>query len=93
MHPAGNGRITSDVSAWRHRSKDKVKFIPSLSSRALLGRGLASDKAMALIPVTAWECRSDSAEENEKPIHNFYNTDGIWGGQWNLAQVWAFDCP
>lgn len=31
--------------------------------------------------------------ENGNPTFNFYNTDGIWGGQWNLAQVWALAYP
>lgn len=70
--------------------EDKVKFYTGLY-HALLGRGLASD-------VNGAYPRNDGSvgqipQENGKPIHNFYNTDGIWGGQWNLAQVWALIAP
>ena len=27
------------------------------------------------------------------PKYNHYNTDGIWGGFWNLSQVWALAYP
>jgi predicted alpha-1,2-mannosidase len=30
---------------------------------------------------------------DNKPGFNFYNTDGIWGGQWNLLQLWALAYP
>ena len=30
---------------------------------------------------------------DNKPEHNFYNTDAIWGGQWNLIQLWALAYP
>ena len=70
--------------------EDKVKFYTGLY-HALLGRGLASD-------VNGAYPRNDGSVgqiplENGKPAHNFYNTDGIWGGQWNLAQVWALIAP
>lgn len=70
--------------------EDKVKFYTGLY-HALLGRGLASD-------VNGAYPRNDGSigqipMENGKPVHNFYNTDGIWGGQWNLAQVWALIAP
>jgi predicted alpha-1,2-mannosidase len=70
--------------------EDKVKFYTSLY-HALLGRGLACDingayprhdGTVGQIPI-----------ENGEPAYNFYNTDGIWGGQWNLAQVWALAYP
>lgn len=28
-----------------------------------------------------------------KPAFSFYNTDGLWGGQWGLTQVWALAYP
>jgi len=31
--------------------------------------------------------------KNRKPSFNFYNTDGIWGGQWDLIQLWALAYP
>jgi len=71
--------------------QDKVKFYTGLY-HALLGRGLASDVNGAyprhdgttgMIPLGA----------DSKPEYNFYNTDAIWGGQWNLIQLWALAYP
>jgi predicted alpha-1,2-mannosidase len=59
---------------------------------ALLGRGLANDVNGAYPrhdgSVGQLEMRADG-----KPAHNFYNTDAIWGGFWNLTQLWALDWP
>ena len=69
---------------------DKVKFYTGLY-HAILGRGLASDVngaypkndgTIGQIPV-----------ENGTPKFSFYNTDGIWGGQWDLVQLWALAYP
>lgn len=70
--------------------EDKVKFYTGLY-HAVLGRGLASD-------VNGAYPRNDGSVgqiplENGEPAFNFYNTDGIWGGQWNLLQVWALAYP
>lgn len=70
--------------------EDKVKFYTGLY-HALLGRGLASD-------VNGAYPRNDGSVgqiplENGKPIHNHYNTDAAWGGQWNLSQVWILAYP
>ncbi|NMC39237.1 MAG: glycoside hydrolase family 92 protein [Bacteroidales bacterium] len=70
---------------------DKVKFYTGLY-HALLGRGLASD-------VNGAYPRHDGSsgmlplDTDNKPLFNFYNTDGIWGGQWNLIQLWALAYP
>lgn len=70
--------------------EDKVKFYTGLY-HTLLGRGLASD-------VNGAYPRHDGSVgqiplREGKPAHNLYNTDAIWGGQWNLAQVWALAYP
>ncbi len=31
--------------------------------------------------------------QDGKPAFSYVNTDGIWGGQWNLTQVWALAYP
>jgi len=68
-----------------------TKFYTGLY-HALLGRGLASDvngqyklngEGVGQIPL----------DENGHPEYNHYNTDGIWGGFWNLSQVWAMVYP
>jgi len=71
--------------------ENKTKFYTGLY-HALLGRGLASDvngqyklngEGEGQIPL------------NDKglPTYNHYNSDGIWGGFWNLGQLWALVYP
>ena len=70
--------------------EDKVKFYTGLY-HAVLGRGLASDINGAY-PRNDGTCGQIPLKEG-KPAFSFYNTDGIWGGQWNLIQVWALAYP
>lgn len=71
--------------------EDKVKFYTGLY-HAILGRGLASDcngyyachdGSVSRVPLDA----------DGNPKYEMYNTDADWGGQWNLAQVWALAYP
>lgn len=71
--------------------EDVVKFYTGLY-HALLGRGIASDvngqyklhgEGIGQIPL----------DENGKPEYNHINTDGFWGGFWNLSQLWALSYP
>jgi len=71
--------------------ENKTKFYTGLY-HALLGRGLANDvngqyklngEGIGQIPLN----------ENGNPRYNHYNTDGIWGGFWNLGQLWALVYP
>ncbi len=32
-------------------------------------------------------------DEKGNPTHRHFNTDGIWGGFWNLSQLWALAYP
>jgi predicted alpha-1,2-mannosidase len=72
-------------------SDDKVKFYTGLF-HALLGRGIASD-------VNGDYPRHDGsigrlpADKNGAFTYNFINTDAIWGGYWNLTQMWALAYP
>ena len=80
------GRIQVETT----RTQDKVKFYTGLY-HALLGRGLASD-------VNGAYPRHDGGigqlpMKEGKPVHNLYNTDGIWGGQWDLSQLWILAYP
>ena len=70
---------------------DKTKFYTGLY-HALLGRGLASDVNGAY-PKHDGSVGQIPLGADNKPEHNFYNTDGIWGGQWNLVQLWALVYP
>jgi predicted alpha-1,2-mannosidase len=71
--------------------KDKVKFYTGLY-HALLGRGLGNDVNGAY-PKNDGTVGQIPLDKDNKPLHNFYNTDAIWGGQWNLVQLWAMVYP
>lgn len=70
---------------------DKTKFYTALY-HALLGRGMAEDvdgsyvtnqKTIARVP----------CGPNGRPLRHHHNTDGIWGGFWNLTQLWTLAYP
>ncbi len=81
------GRIRAEG---KNRS-DKVKFYTGLY-HALLGRGLASDVNGAY-PKNDGTTGMIPIGKDNKPEYKFYNTDAIWGGQWNLIQLWALAYP
>ena len=69
---------------------DKVKFYTGLY-HALLGRGIMSD-------VNGAYPKHDGTigqvpMEGGKPKYRMFNTDAMWGGQWNLTQLWALAYP
>ncbi|MBS7562924.1 GH92 family glycosyl hydrolase [Mucilaginibacter sp. Bleaf8] len=69
---------------------DKVKFYTGLF-HALLGRGVASD-------VNGTYPKHDGSighlPAGQGKYHaDFINTDAIWGGYWNLTQLWALSYP
>ncbi len=72
-------------------SLSMVKFYTGLY-HALLGRGISNDvngqyrlvdDGVGQIPL----------DKNGKPVHHHFNTDGMWGGFWNLSQLWALVYP
>jgi predicted alpha-1,2-mannosidase len=71
--------------------EDKLKFYTGLY-HALLGRGLASDVNGAY-PKNNGTIGQIPLDSKGQPIHNHYNTDAIWGGFWNLTQLWALAYP
>lgn len=70
---------------------DRVKFYTGLY-HALLGRGLASDVNGAY-PANDGSVGHIQLGKDGKPLHNHYNTDAIWGGYWNLTQLWSIAYP
>ncbi len=70
---------------------DKVKFYTGLF-HALLGRGLASD-ANGYYPKNDGTVGRIALDTKGKPMHQHYNTDAIWGGFWNLTQLWSLAYP
>lgn len=73
------------------KETDKVKFYTGLF-HALLGRGLASD-ANGYYPKNNGTVGRIAFDEEGNPVHQHYNTDAIWGGFWNLTQLWSLAYP
>ena len=73
------------------REEDRVKFYTGLY-HALLGRGMASD-VNGKYPRHDGGAGQIPLDEKGKPKYHHYNTDGIWGGFWNLGQLWALAYP
>jgi len=70
---------------------DKIKFYTGLY-HAILGRGLASDVNGAY-PHHDGGIGYLPLKDDGTPAFALYNTDAAWGGQWNLAQLWALAYP
>lgn len=80
------GRIKVETK----NENDLVKFYSGLY-HALLGRGVCSD-------VNGAYPKHDGTVgqlpmKNGKPLFRLFNTDAMWGGQWNLTQLWALAYP
>ncbi len=73
------------------REEDRVKFYTGLY-HALLGRGISSD-INGQYPLVNGGVGQIPLDETGKPKHHHFNTDGMWGGFWNLNQVWALAYP
>jgi len=73
------------------KETDKVKFYTGLF-HALLGRGLASD-TNGYYPKNNGTVGRIALDEEGNPVHQHYNTDAIWGGFWNLTQLWSLAYP
>ncbi len=73
------------------KKEDRIKFYTGLY-HALLGRGLSSD-VNGDFPEIDGKIGKTPLDETGKPKYEHYNTDGIWGGFWNLSQVWALAYP
>ncbi|WP_132530652.1 GH92 family glycosyl hydrolase [Pedobacter psychrotolerans] len=70
---------------------DLVKFYTGLY-HALLGRGIASD-INGNFPRHDGTIGQLPKDQNGKFSYNFMNTDAIWGGFWNITQLWALSYP
>jgi len=69
---------------------DKTKFYTGLF-HALLGRGIASDVNGAYPTESAGTGQLPTNKSGSRP--EFMNSDAIWGGYWNLTQLWALSYP
>ena len=75
----------------RFAKDDDMKKLYTGLYHAILGRGLCSD-------VNGAYPRHDGGigqlpMKGDQPLHNMYNTDAFWGGQWNLGQLWILAYP
>lgn len=70
---------------------NKTKFYTGLY-HALLGRGLASD-VNGQYKLNGNGIGQIALNKKGKPKYNHYNSDGVWGAFWNLAQLWALVYP
>ena len=80
------GRIRAEGK----NADDLKKFYTGLY-HALLGRGVMSD-------VNGAYPKHDGTigqvpMKNGQPQFHMFNTDAMWGGQWNLTQLWALAYP
>lgn len=85
---------------WRHElnrilvegdDTAKIKFYTGLF-HALLGRGTASD-VNGDYPTHGAGIGRLPLDANGKPEFNYINTDAIWGGFWDLTQLWTLSYP
>jgi len=81
------GRITVEGK----NETDKIKFYTGLY-HAVMGRGVGSDVNGAY-PMNNGKVGQIPLDAKGKPQYNYYNTDAIWGGFWNLTQLWALAYP
>jgi predicted alpha-1,2-mannosidase len=72
-------------------SLNRVKFYTGLW-HALLGRGISSD-VNGQYPQYDGSIGQIPLDKENKPRYHHYNTDGMWGGFWNLTQLWALAYP
>jgi predicted alpha-1,2-mannosidase len=72
-------------------SINMVKFYTGLY-HALLGRGISSD-VNGQYPLADGGTGQIPLDQNGQPSYRHFNTDGIWGGFWNLSQLWALAYP
>ncbi|MCD8739150.1 GH92 family glycosyl hydrolase [Mucilaginibacter roseus] len=70
---------------------NKKKFYTGLF-HALLGRGIASD-VNGDYPKHGGKTGSLPAQNNKDLKAEFINTDAIWGGFWNITQLWSLSYP
>ncbi|MFZ1526063.1 MAG: GH92 family glycosyl hydrolase, partial [Saprospiraceae bacterium] len=70
---------------------DKIKFYTGLY-HVLLGRGLAND-ANGQYALPGGKTGKLPLDKKGLPVRNHYNTDGMWGGCWNLGPLWALAYP
>jgi len=80
----------SKITVSGHDDTAKTKFYTGLY-HALLGRGIASD-VNGDYPKHGGHIGHLKRAPSGK-LYNFINTDAIWGGYWDLTQLWSLAYP
>lgn len=83
--------MLSRIQVEDESTENKTKFYTGLY-HALLGRGLASD-VNGQYKLNGEGVGQIPPDEHGNPRYNHFNTDGMWGGFWNLSQLWAMVYP
>lgn len=84
-------QVLSKIRVEDDNTDNLRKFYTGLY-HVLAGRGIASD-------VNGAYPRNDGGigqlplDSKGKPTRHYFNTDGMWGGFWNLSQIWALVYP
>lgn len=84
-------KMLSSIRVDDDNTENLKKFYTGLY-HVLAGRGIASD-------VNGAYPRNDGGigqlplDAEGKPTRHYFNTDGMWGGFWNLSQIWALVYP
>ncbi|WP_242132549.1 GH92 family glycosyl hydrolase [Aestuariivivens marinum] len=73
------------------KKEDKIKFYTGLY-HALLGRGISND-VNGDYPMIDGKIGKTELHPDGSPKYYHFNTDGMWGGFWNLSQLWALAYP
>jgi len=81
----------SKIKVTGSSDRNKTKFYTGLF-HALLGRGLASDIS-GDFPQNDGTIGKIPLDKKGKPKFQFYNSDAVWGANWNLVQLWALVWP
>ena len=68
-----------------------IKFYTGLY-HATLGRGIASDYHGTYVKNDGSIGQIPLGDDG-MPLYNHFNTDGMWGGFWNLSQLWGMAYP
>jgi predicted alpha-1,2-mannosidase len=84
-------KMLSRILVTGGKKTDKTKFYTGLY-HALLGRGISSD-INGQYPKNNGGIGQLPLDAKGIPVRNHYNTDGIWGGCWNLGPLWALAYP
>jgi predicted alpha-1,2-mannosidase len=91
----------SAQDAWREKlgrikaeSKDSLRMVKFYTGlyHATLGRGIASD-VNGNYPKNDGTIGQIPLDQNGHPKYHHFNTDGMWGGFWNLSQLWGMAYP